>query len=152
VVRLPGLEQPNDNYDEGVYLESLLLMRSGYRPFVDIVSTQGPLHLYLAYAGYALGGYSLTAARLGGVIASLASIAGAGLAGRLLGGAVAGLAAALALALSPTYLAISRQALPEGPATALATWAIVAPREYPPRGHQPGPGHAGVRGGDGGGG
>jgi hypothetical protein len=125
-LRLPNLGQPNDNYDEGVYLQSLFLMRHGYRPFADIVATQGPLHLYLAYPPYALGGYTLAAARAGSVLASLAGLAGVAWAGAALGGRVGGLVAALALALSPTYLTVSRQTLAEAPAVALAALAVGA--------------------------
>ena len=122
--RLPRLDVPNDNYDEGVYLESLLLMHHGYRPFSDIVATQGPLHLYLAYVSYALGGYTLTAARLGTVGASLLGVLGAGVAAGALFGRLAGLGAALVLTLSPTYLTVSRQALPEPMAIGLASVAV----------------------------
>jgi hypothetical protein len=125
-LRMPELARPGTNYDEGVYLESLLLMRHGYRPFVDIVATQGPLHLHLAYVSYALGGYTLGAARVGSVLASVVALVGVGWAASLLGGRVAAIGAAFALALSPTYLAVSRQALPEAPAVALAALAVGA--------------------------
>ena len=78
--RLPCLDVPNDNYDEGVYVESLLLMHDGYRPFRDIVATQGPLHLYVAYPPYALGGHTLSAARLGTVAASCLGVISVGVA------------------------------------------------------------------------
>jgi dolichyl-phosphate-mannose-protein mannosyltransferase len=122
--RLPRLDVPNDNYDEGVYLESLLLMHHGYRPFRDIVATQGPLHLYLAYPSYALGGYTLAAARLGTVDASLLGVLGVGVAAGVLFGRVAGFGAALVLALSPTYLSVSRQALPEPLAIGMAAVSV----------------------------
>ena len=125
-LRLPNLAMPNDNYDEGVYLQSLLLMRHGYHPFSEILATQGPLHLYLAYPSYALGGYTLSAARAGSVVASLAGLGGVAWAAYALGGRVGGAGAALALALGPTYLAASRQALPEAPAVALAALAVGA--------------------------
>lgn len=125
-LRLPNLVVPSDNYDEGVYLESLLLMRHGYRPFVDFVATQGPIYLDLAYLSYALGGYTLSAARLGAVAASLAGLLGIAWATQTLGGRFGGLVAALALALSPTYLAVSRQVVPEAPAAGLAALAVGA--------------------------
>lgn len=124
--RLPNLAVPNDNYDEGVYLQSLFLMRHGYRPFADIVATQGPLHLHLAYVPYALGGYSLSAARAGSVVASLVGLLGVAWAGHALGGRVGAIGAALALGLGPTYLAVSRQALPEAPAIAIAALSVGA--------------------------
>ncbi len=123
-LRLAQLDVPNDNYDEGVYLESLLLMRDGYRPFHDIVATQGPLHLYLAYPAYALGGQSLTAARVGAVCGSVLGVVGVVIAGSALVGRLAGLVAGLILAISPTYLTVSRQALPEPPAIGLAAMAV----------------------------
>lgn len=125
-LRLPNLDEPGDNYDEGVYLESLFLMRHGYRPFADIVATQGPLHLHLAYLPYALGGYTLSAARAGSVAASLIGLAGVAWTGHALGGRLGGIVAAFALALSPTYLSASRQALPEAPALGLALLAVGA--------------------------
>jgi len=102
--RLPRLDVPNDNYDEGVYVESLLLMHDGYRPFRDIVATQGPLHLYVAYPPYALGGHTL----FGGPPGDCRGIMPRRYLGRR-GSRRAlwrwsGLGAALILALSPTYL------------------------------------------------
>lgn len=125
-LRLPNLTAPGDNYDEGVYLQSLLLMRHGYRPFADIVATQGPIYLDLAFLSYALGGHTLGAARLGSVAASLLGLGGVAWAARSLGGVPGGLSAALVLALSPTYLAVSRQVLPEAPAAGLAALAVGA--------------------------
>lgn len=80
-IRLPRLDVPTNNYDAGIYLESSLLMPDGYRPFCDIVATQGPLHLYLAYPAYALGGRILTAARLGAVAGSMLGVRGVMIAG-----------------------------------------------------------------------
>jgi hypothetical protein len=122
--RVTRLDVPNDNYDEGVYLESLLLMHDGYLPFRDIVATQGPLHLYLAYPAYALGGHTLTAARLGAVTGSMLGVFGVVIAGSVLVGRVAGLVAGLIFALSPTYLTVSRQALPEPAAIGLVAIAV----------------------------
>jgi hypothetical protein len=122
--RLPRLDIPNENYDEGVYLESLFLMHDGYLPFRDIVATQGPLHLYLAYPAYALGGNTLSAARSGSVATSLLGVLGTGIAAAALFGRWGGLGAALVLALSPTYLTVSRQALPEPMAIGLAAVAV----------------------------
>lgn len=124
--RLPDLERPNRNYDEGVYLQALLLMRHGYLPVRDIAASQGPLHLYLAYPAYALGGYTLEAARIGVVVASLLAITGLALTGAAGIGLVGGVAAAAALALSPTFLDLSRQALPEPPALAFTVLAVGA--------------------------
>ena len=125
-LRLPELDEPTDNYDEGAYLASLLLMRHGYHPFADINTGEGPLNLYLAYVSYALGGFTLSAARTGTVVASLLGLGGVAWAGRALGGPVAGVAAALALALSPTFLRVSRWVGPEAAAVALAALAVGA--------------------------
>jgi 4-amino-4-deoxy-L-arabinose transferase-like glycosyltransferase len=123
-LRLPDLDVPSSNYDEGVYLESLLLMRHGFRPFVDIVATQGPLHLDLAYVPYALGGFTLSAARLGSVIASAIALVGVAWSAGVLAGPVAAIGTAVVLALSPTVLGVSRQTLPEAPALALISLAV----------------------------
>lgn len=125
-VRLPDLERPGRNYDEGVYLQSLLLMRHGYRPVADIVATQGPFHLYLAYVSYALGGYTLQAARMGVVVASLVTILAVAWTSHRLAGRLAAVASTLALALSPTLLLLSRQALPEVLALAFVAPAVGA--------------------------
>jgi hypothetical protein len=123
-LRLPDLDVPSSNYDEGVYLESLLLMRHGFRPFLDIVTTQGPLHLHLAYIPYALGGFTLSAARLGSVIASAIALVGVAWSAGVLAGPAAAIGAAVVLALSPTVLGVSRQTLPEAPALALISLAV----------------------------
>ena len=125
-LRLPNLGQPDDNFDEGAYLEALLLMRHGYRPFADINTGEGPLNLYLAYPSYALGGYTLSAARTGTVFASLVGLIGVAWTAGALGGRVAGVGAALAFALSPTYLRVSRWVGPEATAVALAALAVGA--------------------------
>lgn len=122
--QLEELERPSGNYDEGVYLESLLLMRHGFRPFTDIVSTQGVLHLDLAYTAYAIGGYTLLGARMGSVVGSIVTLVGVALTGWAVGGRLAAVGAALVVALSPTFLAVSRQALPEAPAAAFAALAV----------------------------
>jgi hypothetical protein len=125
-LRLDELGRPGSNYDEGVYLQSLLLMRHGFRPFVDIVSTQGALHLHLAYLPYSLGDYTLAAARMGAVGASILTLGAAALAAGVVAGRLAAVAAALVVALSPTFLWISREALPEAPAAAFAALAVAA--------------------------
>lgn len=125
-LRLPNLDDPTDNFDEGAYLESLLLMRHGYQPVRDINTGEGPLNLYLAYTSYALGGFTLTAARTGTAVLSLSGVLGVALAARALGGPLAGLAAGLFLALSPSYLRVSRWVGPEAIAVGLAALAVGA--------------------------
>jgi 4-amino-4-deoxy-L-arabinose transferase-like glycosyltransferase len=129
-MRLPGLAEPANNYDEGVYLQALLLLARGYEPFSEIAVSQGPLHLHAQLPFFLLFGQTVAAARAASVAYSLAALAGVWWIGRQLGGRRAGLAAAVLLAVSPTYLRFSRQALADLPALAPATLAVGAALAY----------------------
>jgi 4-amino-4-deoxy-L-arabinose transferase-like glycosyltransferase len=129
-MRLPNLGDPVDNYDEGVYLQSLWMMAHGYLPFRDLAATQGPLHLYSQYPFFLLFDQTVAAGRAASVAFSVAGVAGAWWSARQLGGPLAGGAAALLLTLSPTYLRFSRQALADLPALAPAALAVAAAIAY----------------------
>jgi 4-amino-4-deoxy-L-arabinose transferase-like glycosyltransferase len=122
--RLADLNDPTDNYDEGAYLSALFLMRHGFRPFVEINTGEGPLNLYLSFVPYALGGFTLEAARAGTALISMIGIVGVVCAGRSIAGPVAGLAAGFILAISPSYLRVSRWVGPEAGAIAVAALAV----------------------------
>jgi len=123
-MRLPSLGEPANNFDEGVYLESLFLMALGYRPFTEIAASQGPLHLHAQLPFFLAFGQTVAAGRAASVVYSLVGLAGVWWIGRQLAGRWAGLAATLLVVLSPTYLRFSRQALADLPALAPVTLAI----------------------------
>lgn len=124
--RLADLNDPTDNFDEGAYLSSLFLIRHGFRPFAEINTGEGPLNLYLSYVPYALGGFTLEAARAGPAVGSLLGVLGVAWAGRAVAGPLAGIAAAFMLAISPAYLPVSRWVGPEAGAVAFAVLAVGA--------------------------
>ncbi len=129
-LRLPQLGEPADNYDEGVYLESFLLMARGFLPFREISTSQGPLHLYAQFPFFVLFGQTIEAARAASVISSLLALGGVWWIGRQLAGRWAGLGGSLLLLVSPTYLRFSRQAMADIPALAPAALAIGAALAY----------------------
>jgi 4-amino-4-deoxy-L-arabinose transferase-like glycosyltransferase len=129
-MRLPQLNEPANNYDEGVYLESLLLFARGYAPFAEIAVSQGPLHLHTQLPFFLLFGQTVAAGRAASAGLSLVGLVGIWWVGREVGGRWAGLGAALLLAISPTYLRFSRQALAELPALAPTILAIGAALLY----------------------
>src|SRR6266487_1991473 len=69
--RLVNLDRYTGSYPEGIRAEQLMLMASGFRPFRDIFSDQGPWLLQTLYPGYVLFGGSLIGVRIGVVLASL---------------------------------------------------------------------------------
>ena len=111
--RLPQLNEPANNYDEGVYLESLLLLSRGYDAFTEIAASQGPLHLHAQLPFFLLFGQTVAAGRAASAVLSLVGLVGVWWIGREVGGRWAGIAAAALLVISPTYLRFSRQALAE---------------------------------------
>ncbi|MFN0071034.1 MAG: ArnT family glycosyltransferase [Chloroflexota bacterium] len=135
-MRLPNIGEPVDNYDEGVYLQSLWMMARGYQPFHDLTATQGPLHLYSQFPFFLLFDQTVAAGRSASVIWSTVGLAGVWWIARQLGGPLAGVAAALLLTLSPTYLRFSRQALADLPALAPALLAVGAGLAYRRTGRQ----------------
>jgi hypothetical protein len=135
-MRLGNLDAPMDNYDEGVYLQSLWMMARGYQPFRDLAATQGPLHLYAQFPFFMLFDQTVAAGRAASVAWSTVGLAGSWLIARQIGGPLAGGAAALLLTLSPTYLRFSRQALADVPALAPAILAVGAALAYRRTGRQ----------------
>lgn len=127
-MRAINLSGYSGDLDEGIRGIQLLLMRAGFRPFQDIVASQGPLLLDVLYPLYVAYGGSLAAVRLAVGTYSLVGIVGTYLLSRTLAGPVGAAAATLLLILSPTYLRNSRQALAEtvalGPAI-FAVWAAI---------------------------
>lgn len=123
-MRLQELDEPVDNYDEGVYLESLFLIAEGQRPVADVPISQGPLYLQSQLPFFLLFDQDVAAGRAGAVAFSLIGLVGVWWIGRQLGGPWAGLAAAGLLAASPTYLRFSRQVMADLPAVVPTILAV----------------------------
>src|SRR6185312_5761217 len=100
---LQTLQGPSNDYDEGVYWQSLRAMANGHPLFSSIFSSQPPLFLLSVYPFYIGFGQSLSAARLALVFFSVAGIAGVYIAGRTLCNRAIGAVAAVLLALDPLY-------------------------------------------------
>src|SRR5436190_10021577 len=122
--RLVNLDRYTGSYPEGIRAEQLLLMASGFRPFRDIFSDQGPWLLQALYPGYVLLGGSLIGVRVVVVLASLVGLGAIFWLLRQVAGPPAGLAALVLLALSPLYLQFSRLAVAEVLALAPAMVAL----------------------------
>ncbi len=91
-VRLPAFTaQAHLTFDDGVYGASAVAMRAGWRPFREVFSSQGPLHLPLVWAADLLGGRSANTPRLAAVLAGAGLVIVTYLAGQLVsdrGGAI----------------------------------------------------------------
>lgn len=121
---LQTLQGPGNDYDEGVYWQSLRAMANGHPLFGSVFSSQPPLFLLSIYPFYMLFGQSLSAARLGLLAFSLAGLAGTYVAGRALGHRMIGGVACLLLALDPLYEHSAHTLQAELPSIALQIWAV----------------------------
>ncbi len=136
VVRLPMFFSPRHVlFDDGVYGVTVLAMRHGARPFHEVFSPQGPLHLPILYAGDLLGFRTLNAPRVAPVLAGIAVTLAVWAAGRRLGASRwgAGLAAGLA-ATTGTMLWTTGPITGDGIAVAfaaIAAWLALTYRDRP---------------------
>ena len=121
---LQTLQGPANDYDEGVYWQSLRAMANGHPLFSSIFSSQPPLFLLSVYPFYIVFGQSLSAARLALVFFSVGGIAGVYLAGRALGQRTIGAVACVLLALDPLYQHGAHTLQAELPSVALQIWAV----------------------------
>ena len=121
---LQTLQGPANDYDEGVYWQSLRAMANGHPLFSSIFSSQPPLFLLSIYPFYMVFGQSLSAARLALVFFSVAGIAGVYIAGRALGQRSLGAVACVLLALDPLYQHGAHTLEAELPSVALQIWAV----------------------------
>jgi uncharacterized membrane protein len=124
VLSLQTLNGASQDYDEGVYLQSLRALADGHPLFTSIFSSQPPLFLLSIYPFYALFGQSLSAARLGLLFFSLAGLAGIFVAGRALQHRVVGGVACLLLAFDPMYEHSAHTVQAELPSIAFQIWAV----------------------------
>jgi 4-amino-4-deoxy-L-arabinose transferase-like glycosyltransferase len=125
LLALQTLQGPANDYDEGVYWQSLRAMANGHPLFSSIFSSQPPLFLLSVYPFYIVFGQSLSAARLALVFFSVAGVAGAYIAGRTLCNRAIGAVAAVLLALDPLYQHSAHTLQAELPSVALQIWAVV---------------------------
>lgn len=125
-VRLPAyLSARHLHFDDGVYGASAVAMRNGALPFVDVFSSQGPLHLPIVWLGDLLGGRTpyapRTASLLGGVAAAVLTY----LIGRRITGRGPALLAASVVAISGSVLWTTAPITADGPALAIALGAVL---------------------------
>ena len=136
VIRLPMFFSPRHVlYDDGVYGATVLAMRHGARPFHEVFSPQGPLHLPVLYAGDLLGFRTLNAPRVAPVLAGIAVTLAVWAAARRLGASRsgAGLAGGLA-ATTGTMLWTTGPITGDGIAVAfaaIAAWLALTYRDRP---------------------
>ena len=136
VIRLPMFFSPRHVlFDDGVYGATVLAMRHGARPFHEVFSPQGPLHLPILYAGDLLGFRTLNAPRVAPVLAGIAVTLAVWAAGRRLGASRwgAGLAGGLA-ATTGTMLWTTGPITGDGIAVAfaaIAAWLALTYRDRP---------------------
>ncbi|HLY32095.1 MAG TPA: hypothetical protein VKQ36_13785, partial [Ktedonobacterales bacterium] len=129
-VRFAALNGLSDDYDEGVYWQSLRAMTAGHQLFTSVFSSQPPFFLLSVYPFYTQLGQTIFAARLGIAIYSLLGLIAIYIAGRLIAGAWGGVVACALLAFDPLYFRESHTLQAEIPslvfaliAVALAAWA-----------------------------
>ena len=130
-LRLHHLHRYVIRSDEGVYLESLMLMERGYLPFRDFFSSQGPLFLPILFPFSLLGG--VLGPRLGVALFAILGLLAVAALGRRLGGGIGAIVALLLAALSPNLLYVSRLTLAEAPSAGLAAVAVWISTRAPSR-------------------
>jgi hypothetical protein len=136
LIRLPMFFSPRHVlFDDGVYGVTVLAMRHGARPFHDVFSPQGPLHLVILYAGDLLGFRTLNAPRVAPLLAGIVLTLTVWAAGRRLGATRYGAALAAGLAATTgTMLWTTGPITGDGIAVALAmtaAWLALVYRDRP---------------------
>ena len=116
----------SNQYDEGVYWQSLRAMSAGYHLYSQIFDSQPPLFLMSIFPFYKLFGSTIVSARLGIATLSLLGLFGAYYTGKALAGRAAGVATVLLLMVTPIYLEQAHILRAEGPATGLMVVAVGA--------------------------
>ena len=131
-LRIPAyLATRHLSFDDGVYGASAVAMRAGGKPFRDVFSSQGPLHLPLVWFFDLVGLRTLDSPRLLAVASAAAMVLATWSAARALrlSTAAAALAAGL-VATSGSVLWVTAPLTSDGPALALASWAVAAALWY----------------------
>lgn len=125
-----NLSHYSNNYDEGVYLESVRLMRHGYPLYRAVFASQPPLWFLFLDASFSLFGESVRSGRLVTVAGALLAVGAVILAGQQLRGRLAGSLAGALVMLSPFYLLTSRSVEAESPSTPLAALGVALVAVY----------------------
>ncbi len=114
----------SDNYDEGVYWQSLRAMAAGHPLFTSVFSSQPPYFLVSLYPIYMAFGQSIAAARIGIALFGLIGVIAMYWLASEIAGLWAGLTAAALLAFEPYYLQQARTLESDGPAVAISILAV----------------------------
>jgi len=130
-VRLPAfLASRHLHFDDGVYGASVVGMRSGMKPFEDLFSPQGPLHLVSLYAGDVVGLRTDVSPRITPVVAGVVAAIAVWLAGSRLGRQGGALIAAVLVATTGTMLWTTAPITGDGIAIACAFVAVAGALAY----------------------
>jgi len=130
-VRLPAFFASRHlQYDDGVYGLSAVGMRSGMKPYEDLFSPQGPLHLVLVYAGDLLGFRTSVSPRVTPVVAGVVATIAVWAAGRRLRGAYGAVVAGVLTATTGTMLWTTGTITGDGIAVAIGLVAVVGALAY----------------------
>ena len=130
-LRLQSLElADNRDFDEGVYLQSLMAMASGHTLYSEIFYSQPPAFLLSVYPFFVVFGQNLWAARFGIATISLIALPAAALLGHTIGGRTASLLAVGLVAFDPLYLKQSQILQAEVPQMALSFLSVSIAMRY----------------------
>ncbi len=123
-------------YDEGLYLTIARLVRSGYKLYTEVSHPHGPLLIVSLVSAFKVLGMSAAAGRFMVVLYATIGLLIVALTARELGGWVSGLFAVVLLMLTPEFFRLSRAAMPDIPASSMATLAILSSLGYLRTGHR----------------
>jgi len=137
-LRLPAiLSSRHLSFDDGVYGATAVAMRDGARPYRDVFSSQGPLHLPLVFLADLVGLRTLDAPRLLALASAVVITVGTYLLGCRFAGRRGGLVAAGLATSAGSVLLVTTGISGDGPAIAFALAALVgafAYRDHPSTG------------------
>jgi 4-amino-4-deoxy-L-arabinose transferase-like glycosyltransferase len=136
-LRLYALGRAFGDYDEGVYLETLMAMARGNGLYRDIFYSQPPAFILAVFPFFRFCGENLWAARFGIVVLSLAALPAAALAGAAIGGRCAALAGLALIAFDPVFLGQSRALEAEAPQIAFSFLAVALALRWAGRPNHP---------------
>jgi hypothetical protein len=112
------------NYDEGVYLASLQLLRHGEELGRDVYTPQPPVFYWLLRALSAPFGQSIEGIRAGFVALAVVGVLGAYVAARVSWGLAAGLAAGLVVVIAPPFPTVAPTVAADIPSLSLGMVAL----------------------------
>ena len=124
-LRLPAiLSSRHLSFDDGVYGATAVALRHGARPYLDVFSSQGPLHHPLIYLADLAGLRTSVAPRLLSLVAGVVITLCTYLAARAVGDRRSGLVAALLATTAGSVLLVTTGISGDGPAIAFAIAAV----------------------------